>query len=245
MKIARFRWGDSALYGVVEGDVVYSLQGDLFGSPIRGAEKCRLADVKLLAPIVPPKVIGIGPNFGHRTEVPSIFFKPPTAVVGPDDAIVLPRQSPGVAFEGEMAVIVSKPGKDIPEDKVGEHILGYTCGNDLTGRDAQKQDGHRSRAKSFDTFCPLGPFLVTGLDHANLRIQTRVNGETRQDGNTRDMVFTVERVVSFCSGIVSLEAGDVILMGTPPGHGLVSDGDVVEVEVEGIGVLRNPVKVQV
>jgi 2-keto-4-pentenoate hydratase/2-oxohepta-3-ene-1,7-dioic acid hydratase in catechol pathway len=195
------------------------------------------------------KVIGIGKNYadhaaemgGEVPEAPLVFLKPNTSVIGPDDPIVLPSFSDEVHYEGELAVVIGRICKDVPRDRVSDVIIGYTCANDVTARDAQRTDGQWARAKGFDSSCPLGPWLETELDVENLRLQTRLDGVTVQDGNTADLVFDVPELVSYVSRAFTLLPGDVILTGTPAGVGPIQPGQRVEVEVEGIGTLGNQV----
>jgi len=207
-------------------------------------------DARLLAPVIPrSKVLGIGRNYAaHAAELgnevpaePLVFLKPNTSVVGPGDPIVLPAQSREVHHEGELAVVIGRLCKDVPVERVHEVVLGYTAANDVTARDLQRSDGQWWRAKGFDSACPLGPYLVTDLDPADLRVTTRLDGETVQDGRTSQMVFDVAAIVAFVSSAMTLLPGDVILTGTPEGVGPMEAGQRVEVEVEGIGVLSNPV----
>jgi 2-keto-4-pentenoate hydratase/2-oxohepta-3-ene-1,7-dioic acid hydratase in catechol pathway len=197
----------------------------------------------------PTKIIGIGTNYRlHAIEMgkplpeePLIFLKPPSAVIGNGDAIQRPAGYEKVEFEGELGVVIKERTQRISRERALDAVAGYTCVNDVTVRDLQKKDGQWARAKGFDTFCPIGPRVVPGLDPTKLRIQTRLNGQVRQDSSTSDMIFDVATLVSFCSHHMTLEAGDVITTGTPAGVGNMVPGDVVEVEIEGIGILRNPV----
>ncbi|MGN6242978.1 MAG: fumarylacetoacetate hydrolase family protein [Motilibacteraceae bacterium] len=259
MRIARFTLpdvrGTEPRFGVVEGpegdEVVAVIEGDPLYRPVeRTGEELKLADVRLLAPVIPrSKVIGIGKNYrDHAAEMggeappePLMFIKPNTSVVGPDDAVVYPRQSGNVHYEGELAVVIGRICKDVPLERVPEVVLGYTVGNDVTARDLQAGDGQWSRAKGFDTFCPLGPWIETEIDPATLRLTTTVNGEVKQDGTTADMVHDVATLVAHASEAFTLLPGDVILTGTPAGVGPVQPGDVVSVTIEGIGTLTNRV----
>jgi 2-keto-4-pentenoate hydratase/2-oxohepta-3-ene-1,7-dioic acid hydratase in catechol pathway len=199
--------------------------------------------------IKPTKIIAIGLNYlDHAKELkmeipdhPLIFMKPSTTVIGSGDAIILPPQTKELNYEGELAVIIKDTAKNILKDDAQHFIAGYTCANDVTARDLQRIDGQWTRAKSFDTFCPLGPRIVSYIDPKNLSIITRVNGAVKQNSNTKNMIFDVFELVSFVSEIMTLLPGDVIITGTPPGVGAIEAGDVVEVEIEGIGVLKNPV----
>jgi 2-keto-4-pentenoate hydratase/2-oxohepta-3-ene-1,7-dioic acid hydratase in catechol pathway len=197
----------------------------------------------------PSKIIAVGLNYyDHAKELkmsipkyPLIFIKPPTTVIRNNEAIVYPQQSSEVHYEGELAVIIGNRARNISVRDASSHIKGYTCANDVTARDLQREDGQWTRAKSFDTFCPLGPEIVSDPDPCNLDIRTRVNGVEKQCSNTKNMIFNVFELVSFISGIMTLLPGDVIITGTPPGVGSIEPGDTVEVEIEGIGILRNTV----
>ncbi|WP_270888561.1 fumarylacetoacetate hydrolase family protein [Pedococcus sp. 5OH_020] len=253
MRIARYTTGEDPSYGVVEGDpgqeVVAQVQGDPLYQPIVfTGERVPLEQVRLLAPVIPrSKVIGIGRNYAdHAREMggepparPMMFLVPNTAVVGPGDPIVLPAGSSEVSYEAELAVVIGRIAKDVPPERVPEVVYGYTCANDVTARDWQRDDGQWARAKGFDTSKPLGPWIVTDLDVADLAVRSTLDGETRQDGTTADMVFDVPTLVSYASAAFTLLPGDVILTGTPAGVGLVEAGQRVEVEVEGIGTLTN------
>ncbi|MFQ6058106.1 MAG: fumarylacetoacetate hydrolase family protein [Anaerolineae bacterium] len=249
MRIVRFQRGTRVGYGLVEGESVYALEGNVFGDFAPGAKVAELAEVELLAPSRPTKVVAVGVNYRAHAqemgqplpEVPLLFLKPPSAVIGPGEAIVCPAMSQRVDYEGELAVVIGKRARHVPPEEARQYILGYTCANDVTARDLQRVDGQWTRAKSFDTFCPLGPWIVPHMDPGDLALRTRVNGELRQNSSTRDLIFGVEALVSFISQVMTLESGDVILTGTPSGVGPLAPGDVVEVEIEGIGVLRNPV----
>jgi 2-keto-4-pentenoate hydratase/2-oxohepta-3-ene-1,7-dioic acid hydratase in catechol pathway len=200
--------------------------------------------------INPTKIIAIGLNYSdHAKELkmdipdfPLIFMKPSTTVIGSGDAIILPPQTKELNYEGELAVVIKEKVKNVSQNEARYYIAGYTCANDVTARDLQRIDGQWTRAKSFDTFCPLGPMIVSDIDPKRLAIVTRVNGEVRQNSNTINMIFDVFELVSFISEIMTLLPGDVIITGTPPGVGAIRVGDVVEVEIGGIGVLKNTVK---
>jgi 2-keto-4-pentenoate hydratase/2-oxohepta-3-ene-1,7-dioic acid hydratase in catechol pathway len=207
------------------------------------------AGARLLPPVVPSKIVCVGRNYAdHARELgnevpaePVIFLKPPSAVIGPEETIIRPPQSQRVDFEGELAIVIGKPARNVAQDEWHDYVSGFTCANDVTARDLQKKDVQFTRGKSFDTFLPLGPCLAADLDPAALRVMTRVNGQTRQDGNTRDMIFSCGRILEFISSVMTLFPDDVILTGTPSGVGPLQAGDVVEVEIEGIGTLRNVV----
>lgn len=250
MRLVRYRFADRIAHGVLEDGVIRALRGTFFEDPLPSGEMVPLDDVRLLAPVLPSKVIGVGKNFpAHAAEFgsevpeePLLFFKPSTAVSGPGDPIPLPPISRRVDYEGELAVVIGRVARNVRAEDAFRSILGYTCGNDVTLRDLQKKDGQWARAKGFDGSCPLGPWIETELDPTDVRIETRVNGETRQFASTRDLVFGVATLVEFISAFTTLLPGDVILTGTPEGVGPLAPGDRVEVEVEGIGVLANPVE---
>jgi 2-keto-4-pentenoate hydratase/2-oxohepta-3-ene-1,7-dioic acid hydratase in catechol pathway len=253
VRIARYTTGEDPSYGIVEGEpgreFIAQVQGDPLHQPlVLTGEQVALDDVRLLAPVIPrSKVIGIGRNYAdHAKEMggeppaqPLMFLVPNTAVVGPGDPIVMPAGSQEVSYEGELAVVIGRIAKDVPRERVSEVVYGYTCANDVTARDWQRGDGQWARAKGFDTSKPLGPWISTELDVSDLRIQSRIDGETRQDGRTADMIFDVETLVSYVSAAFTLLPGDVILTGTPAGVGLVEPGQRVDVEIEGIGTLTN------
>ena len=254
MRIARYTAGEDPAYGIVEGDpgseVIAQVQGDpLYQPVVFTGERVRLVDVRLLAPVIPrSKVIGIGRNYAdHAKEMggeppaqPMMFLIPNTAVVGPGDPVVIPPLTREVSYEGELAVVIGRIAKDLPRDRVKEVVYGYTCANDVTARDLQRGDGQWARAKGFDTFCPLGPWIATDLDVSNLAIRTTRDGEVVQEGTTADMIHDVETLVAYASSAFTLLPGDVILTGTPAGVGPVDAGQRVEVEIEGIGTLANP-----
>lgn len=245
------------LWGSVEGaaDAPYealtvaAIDGHPFGQTTLTGDRWALPDVRLVAPILPSKVVAIGKNYaaharemgGEAPETPLIFLKPSTAVTGPDEPIRLPPSSAEVHYEGELAAVIGRPARNVPRDEALGYVLAYTIGNDVTARDQQRADVQFTRAKGYDSFCPLGPWMVTGLDPADLRLVTRVNGETKQDGRTSQMIHDVARQIEFISAVMTLLPGDVILTGTPAGVGPIVAGDTVSVEVEGIGTLSNPV----
>jgi 2-keto-4-pentenoate hydratase/2-oxohepta-3-ene-1,7-dioic acid hydratase in catechol pathway len=218
------------------------------GRIVSGGEVLNIGDVELLAPCLPTKIVCVGLNYAEHArelkmqlpEEPILFIKPPTAVLAPGGAIVYPSSSQQVDYEGELAVVMGKRCKNVSADEAEKCILGYTCLNDITARDLQRKDGQWTRAKSFDTFAPLGPWIAK-IDPSKADIQTRVNGEVKQKSNISDLIFGIHKLVEFISAIMTLEPGDVIATGTPPGVGPLKRGDVVDVEIEGIGVLRNSV----
>ncbi len=262
MRIARFTTGEDPQFGVVTGEVdehgeiaedavVVGLAGDPLYVGLKPTQtEHRLADVRLLAPVLPrSKVVGVGRNYrDHAAELgnevptePLMFLKPNTSVVGPGDPVVHPRQSEQVDYEGELAVVIGRICRDVPAEKALDVVFGYTVANDVTARDLQRADGQFTRAKGFDSFCPLGPWIETELDPSDLRVRTHLNGDLVQDGTTADMVFDVPALIAHVSAVMTLLPGDVILTGTPAGVGPLQVGDEVEVSVAGIGSLTNKV----
>ncbi len=247
---ARFRHDGQVACGIVEGDSVYPILGDMLGTHERTGARLALADVKLLAPIVPTKVHAVALNYrshlGERPPltVPGMFLKPGSCIVGPDDAIVLPADAGRVDYEGELVAVIGRTCRKVSVAEALDYVFGYTCGNDVSARDWQREDRQWWRAKGADTFGPIGPWIVTGLDPAALHLVTRVNGEVKQETGTDLLIFSVAQVVSFASQAMTLEAGDIIFTGTPGTTATARDGDVCEVEVSGIGVLRNPVRAE-
>lgn len=251
MQIARFASGDDPRYGVVDGDDLVVLSGDpLYTEFQPTGQRVPMDSVRLLAPVIPrSKVVAIGRNyaehaaeFGHEVPAePLVFLKPNTTVVGPEDPILLPGYSKEVHHEAELAVVISRVCKDVPADRAKDVIFGYTAANDVTARDVQGEDVTWTRAKMFDTSCPLGPVINLDLDVADLRIQARVDGQVRQDASTDQMMRSVPDLIAYVSSLFTLLPGDVLLTGTPAGVGPIEEGQRVEVEVEGIGVLSNPV----
>ena len=254
MKLCRFEHGGRISIGLWEGDRVRVCRGDILGDLQRSAATLAAREVRLLAPLVPGKIIGIGRNYAeHARELgnvppeaePLIFLKPPSSIIAAGEPIVLPSASQRVDHEGELGVVIGRTARNIGTgDDPLRWVLGYSCVNDVTARDLQKKDVQFTRAKGFDTFCPFGPWIETELDPSHLGVQTRVNGGIRQSGNTSDMLFTVARLIRFLSEIMTLVPGDLIATGTPAGVGPLAEGDRVEVEIEGIGVLENPVTIQ-
>jgi 2-keto-4-pentenoate hydratase/2-oxohepta-3-ene-1,7-dioic acid hydratase in catechol pathway len=252
VKIARFSTGGDPRFGIVDDDEIVVLRGDpMFSGFDTTEERIPLADVKLLAPVIPrSKVVAVGRNYReHAAELgneapaePLLFLKPNTSVIGPGDTIVRPRQSSRVDFEGELAIVIGRIAKNVSEADAASVVFGYTVANDVTARDLQEKDGQWARAKGFDTFCPLGPVIETEFEVANQAIETRVNGEVRQSGRLDEMVHSVASVIAYASAVFTLLPGDVILTGTPAGVGPIVEGDTVEVTVEGIGTLSNPVR---
>ena len=271
MRIARFSRDDTVAYGVVQeaapdgvasaaigpdtdGLTIAELQGHPFGV---GTDSVRytgqsypVADVRLLAPVLPTKVVAIGKNYadharemgGEPPDEPVIFLKPSTSVIGPGDPVARPvKLSERVDFEGELAVVIGRLCRDVPPERVSEVIFGYTCANDVTARDLQARDGQWTRAKGFDTFCPLGPWIETGLDPSDLELTTTVNGEVKQHARTSQLLHDVTAVVCYVTSVMTLLPGDILLTGTPAGIGPLVHGDRVSVAIQGIGALTNPV----
>jgi 2-keto-4-pentenoate hydratase/2-oxohepta-3-ene-1,7-dioic acid hydratase in catechol pathway len=263
VRIARFVHPGSAnaesgvTWGTVEGPAdapvealtVAAIAGHPFGSISFTGDRWALGDVRLLSPFLPSKVVAIGKNYteharemgGEAPETPLIFIKPSTSVIGDGDAIRLPPSSREVHYEGELAVVIGTPARNVARDEALRHVFGYAAANDVTARDQQRADVQFTRSKGYDSFCPLGPWVETVLDPGDLRLVTRVNGEVRQDGRTSQMVHDVAAQIAFVSAIMTLLPGDVILTGTPAGVGPIVAGDTVSVEIEGIGTLTNPV----
>lgn len=249
MRIARFQHDNQPKYGVIDQSTIKVLGADPFDAIEFTGDEIPLSSVKLLAPVQPSKVVCIGMNYAaHAAEInqdvpdePLMFFKPVSALIGPEDHIELPRQSNQVELEVELAVVIAKQAKNITKEQVSDHILGFTVGNDVTARDLQFTDLQWARAKGFDTFCPLGPWIETDFDWSNTHVESRVNGEVRQSSVTSDMIFDIPTLVAFVSQNLTLFPGDVILTGSPAGISRIDHGDVVECEIDGIGVLRNQV----
>jgi 2-keto-4-pentenoate hydratase/2-oxohepta-3-ene-1,7-dioic acid hydratase in catechol pathway len=236
--------------GLIAGGAVREIAGDLFGARDLTGRSWPLDAVKLLPPTAPSKVVCVGRNYRqHAAELgnevpkePSIFLKPPSSVIGPEEPIILPVISERVDYEGELAVLIGHTCFRVkPSDDVRRYILGFTCLNDVTARDLQLRDVQYTRAKGFDTFCPIGPAIETDLDSTNATIETFVNGVRKQSGRSSEMIFSVDAIIRFVSEVMTLVPGDVVTMGTPSGIGPLKAGDVVEVSVSGIGTLRNPV----
>ena len=259
MKICRFTHPtyNEPRYGLIEGTEVLPLTDQeifrIASPPPTSGHPLPLDEVRLLAPVVPSKVVCIGRNYrDHAAELgnpmpdePLLFLKPPSAIIAHQDVIEFPPESQRIEHEGELAVVIGRQARRLaaPDDPLA-YVFGCTCLNDVTARDLQRKDVQFTRAKSFDTFCPLGPFIVTGLDPTNLLVQTRVNGQTKQSASTSLMAFPVPFLIRYISHIMTLEPGDVIATGTPAGVGPLLHGDVVEVEVEGVGTLRNTIRGQ-
>ncbi|MHB8844429.1 MAG: fumarylacetoacetate hydrolase family protein [Nitrospirota bacterium] len=250
MRLVRFLAKGSPAYGILNNDEIIELGVDGYAALLSRRAVHSAAGVRLLAPCVPTKVVAVGLNYRDHAgelgmavpETPVIFLKPPTTVIGPGDDIRYPAMSSQVDFEGELGIVIKDRVSGIAPAESRRHILGYTCANDVTARDLQRQDGQWTRAKGFDTFCPVGPWIETDLDPEDLQIETWLNGGRRQSSRTLQFVFGVDHLVSFISQVMTLEPGDLIITGTPSGIGPMERGDSVEVRIEGIGSLVNKVK---
>lgn len=251
MKFARFLHHEKSFYGIVDQEI-YPISGDIFGEFQISPKGFKPEEVKLLPPCLPSKIILVGLNYSDHVkesqssnvvpEEPVLFMKPSTSVVGPDEAIFYPQKVERVDFEAELAVVIKDRCKNLAPSSVSDHLLGFTCLNDVTARNLQKKDAQWTRAKSFDTFCPLGPFIVDRIDLSNSKIQSYLNGNLCQSSNINRMIFSVEQIVSFVSQVMTLLPGDVISTGTPSGVGPMQSGDTIEIFIENIGTLRNYVK---
>jgi 2-keto-4-pentenoate hydratase/2-oxohepta-3-ene-1,7-dioic acid hydratase in catechol pathway len=247
-RYVRYSHGNITAYGVLDGETIRELKGDLFAKPVETGRVVKLPDVRLLAPCEPSKVIAVGLNYtshlGERPAAayPGLFAKLPTSIVGPDAAIVAPEDALDLHFEGELVVVIGKRAKNVSAADAPQYVFGVTAGNDVSERAWQKNDLQWFRAKASDTFGPMGPAIVTGLNYGDLLLQTRVNGVVLQSQRTKDLIFDVPAIISYVSRFVTLEPGDVIYTGTPGSTKAMKPGDIVEVEIEGIGVLRNEVE---
>jgi 2-keto-4-pentenoate hydratase/2-oxohepta-3-ene-1,7-dioic acid hydratase in catechol pathway len=253
MRIVRFIPPDGALqWGWVHEDKVGAIDGNIFGDYRRAEATIPRRKVRLMPPAVPSKIICVGRNYvAHAKEldndvpeIPLLFLKPPSSLIGHEASIRLPGQSNRVDHEAELAVVIGQSGRWIRPDRAIDHVFGYTIANDVTARDLQKNDKTWTRGKGFDTFCPLGPWIETNFDPVDAVISCHVNGDLRQMASTRDMVFSIRHLISFASSIMTLDAGDVLLTGTPAGVAALNPGDIVEVNVQGLGTLRNSVKAE-
>jgi 2-keto-4-pentenoate hydratase/2-oxohepta-3-ene-1,7-dioic acid hydratase in catechol pathway len=251
MRYVRFQAGDQVLSGIMEDEAIWAIEGNFFDRYGLNGERYSPADVKFLAPCTPSKVVAVGLNYrdhieefdrAHIPEQPVLFVKLHHTVIGPDDVIVIPSGATRVDYEAELAVVMRKTCYRLDPDSAADCILGATCLNDVTERDMQRADGQWFRAKNFETFCPIGPYIVDGTDFDNRDIKLLLNGEVRQHSNTAHLIWSVPRLVSFISQVVPLYPGDIVTTGTPSGVGPLQKGDVVEVVIEGIGRLRNTVR---
>ncbi len=253
MRIVRFqKKNETPKYGWILDYKIGLIEGDIFGEYRRLEVEIPLNEVKLLAPTQPSKIICVGHNYAEHVKernaempkVPLIFLKPPSSIINPGETIILPPQSQQIEHEAELVVIMGKRGRNIITEEAHNFIYGFTVGNDVTARDLQKSDGQWTRGKGFDTFCPFGPWIDTEFDPSDAVITCRVNGEPRQMASTRDLIFNVNVLIAFISSVMTLEPGDIIFSGTPAGIGPLKEGDLVEVEIEGLGKLVNPVAAQ-
>ena len=252
MRLVRFRHGDRIATGAVErgSDEIQVLKGTFFEDPLPTGESIPLDDVRLLAPVLPSKLVCVGKNYAAHAaefgmqvpEEPLLFLKPSTAVIGPNDPIELLPISRRIDYEGELAVVIGRLARGVRAEEAFQVILGYTCANDVTLRDLQKADDQWARAKGFDGSAPIGPWIETDLDPNEATVLTRLNGEVRQQGSTADLVFGVATLIEYITTFMTLLPGDLLLTGTPEGVGPLAEGDVVEIEVEGVGTLRNEVR---
>ena len=250
MKIVRFISGKSQKAGIITNGEITEVSGDIFGDYRPSSKKYELKNVRLIAPCTPTKIVAVGLNYrDHAQELgmtvppePLLFLKPATSVIGPGDSIVYPRMSIRVDYEAELGVVIKKRAKNVEEQDSLDYILGYTCFNDVTARDLQSKDVQFTRSKGFDTFAPLGPWIVTDIDPGDLKIELWLNGKLKQSSRTSQLIFGIPRLVSFISRVMTLLPGDLIATGTPSGIGPMKIGDTVEVKIEGIGTLRNTVK---
>jgi 2-keto-4-pentenoate hydratase/2-oxohepta-3-ene-1,7-dioic acid hydratase in catechol pathway len=249
MRICRYQVHETIGYGLIEGDNIAIITPDPYSKWKRTGNTIYLAKARLLAPCVPTKVVAVGLNYiDHASELsmdvpkePVLFLKPTTAVIGQGEAIVYPAMSHQVDYEAEIGVVIKRTAKNIKEEDAGNYILGYTCANDVTARDLQRTDGQWTRAKSFDTFAPLGPYIDTEFDPTGVKVESILNGVVMQSSTTDRMLFKIPFLVSFISQVMTLNPGDVIMTGTPPGVGPMQPGDKIIVRVEGLGILKNDV----
>jgi 2-keto-4-pentenoate hydratase/2-oxohepta-3-ene-1,7-dioic acid hydratase in catechol pathway len=249
MKLVRFQVQERPVCGILYDEEVIEIEGDFFGSLKKRSTWHARASMKFLAPCSPSKVVAVGLNYRDHArefglpvpESPVIFLKPPTSVIGPGDFIQYPGTSSRIDYEAELGIVIKDRVKDIRPEEARRHILGYTCANDVTARDLQKKDGQWTRAKSFDTFCPVGPWIETDLEPDDLLVESYLNGGRRQSSRTSQFIFKVDQLISFISQVMTLYPGDLIITGTPAGIGPMEPGDEIEVRIEGIGSLKNVV----
>jgi 2-keto-4-pentenoate hydratase/2-oxohepta-3-ene-1,7-dioic acid hydratase in catechol pathway len=253
MRIVQYRDSSSgdARFGIVDGETVFAATGDPYERLIRGGTEGSLSGMTLLAPVNPGKIVCVGLNYAaHVTEndptrvvpdEPVLFMKPPSAVIGPGAPIVIANPGNRTDFEAELAVVIGRTARNLAETQALDYVYGFTAGNDVSDRVLQRKDGQWVRAKGFDTYCPLGPWIETALDVSAVKVESRLNGEVRQSQTTASMIFPVPFLIAFISRVMTLEPGDVIMTGTPEGVGPMQPGDTIEIEIGGVGVLRNPV----
>jgi len=255
MLYARFRHSGTISYGIVEGGHVTPIAGGLFGGHAAAGRPLPLSGVTLLAPVIPPKILAAAVNYPSHVAsakavvpgdeapaIPQLFLKPSSSVIGPGETIVLPEGARRVDAEGEMVAVIGRACRRVAPAQALDYVFGYTCGNDVSARHWQRDDLQWWRAKGSDTFSPIGPYIATGLDPADMELRTRVNGQEKQAANTRDLVHSLAELISFASEVMTLEPGDLLFTGTPGLTPTLNGGDVVEVEIQGIGALRNPVE---
>jgi 2-keto-4-pentenoate hydratase/2-oxohepta-3-ene-1,7-dioic acid hydratase in catechol pathway len=251
VKIVRYQSEEGPQVGIVAGNDVYRASGDMFGTLERGERVGSLDDLRILVPVEPGKIVAVGLNYAlHVTEndptrsVPTepVIFMKPTSSLLPHGGVIEMPPADRIDYEAELCMVIGREAYRVSEENALDYVLGYTCGNDVSHRDYQRKDGQWVRAKGFDTFCPLGPVIETELDPGNVAVQSRLNGEIRQNSHTRHLIFNPAFLMSFITNVMTLHPGDVIMTGTPEGVGPMQPGDTIEVEVEGIGVLRNTTK---
>lgn len=251
MKFVRFQYQNKVCYGELEREKIFHLDRSFHETNCkRTGVMVNLSEVKLLTPVQPSKIICVGLNYSKHIEEmgaalheePVIFLKPLTTLIGPEDEVIIPQMSDRVEYEAELVVVIGKTMKNATEDQVLDSIFGYTCGNDVTARDLQQKDGQWTRSKGFDTFCPMGPWIVTDLDLSEVDISSILNGEIKQSSNTKYFIYSIAKLISYISQIMTINPGDVIMTGTPEGVGPMKSGDVIVIEVEGIGQLRNTIR---
>lgn len=250
MRLARALIDGEAIHAILEHETLCAIDGEFFSDCRPSGMTFALHEAHLLPPVLPSKIVCVGKNyFDHAAEMggappeePLLFLKPGTSVIGPEDAIHYPPDCGRLDYEAELGVVIKRRCKDVPLGASQDVILGYTCLNDVTARDLQKKDGQWTRAKGFDTFCPIGPWIETELDAQNVRLQARLNGDVRQSASTSIMIHSIDKLVYYASRIMTLLPGDIIATGTPAGIGPMQLGDRIEIEVEGIGILRNTIE---
>ena len=246
-RYVRYSFQGREVYGILKGETINELKGDLFSSPKTTGKTVRLSDVRLLAPCKPPKVIAVGLNYRSHLgnyslpEYPGLFAKLPTAIIAHEENIVIPPDSEDLHYEGELVIVIGKKAQKVSVEEAKNYIFGITAGNDVSDRAWQQADLQWLRAKASDTFGPIGPAIVTGLNYNDLLLQTRLNGEVRQSERTKDLINNIEAIVSYVSQYITLLPGDIIFTGTPGSTKAMKPGDIVEIELEGVGVLRNTV----
>lgn len=247
MKFTRFTLNSTVYSGVIEEDTIREIKGDIFGDWEYTGKTYSQAEVKLLAPLEPNQIIGIGANYVSKVEdlpselpeIPVFFFKPTSSVIGPEEEIIIPPGIEQVKFESELAIVIGKEAKNVPESEVLDYVFGYTVGNDVTAPQFFHQDGHWTIGKSFDTFTPLGPVIETELDPFNVKVEAKLNNEEKQNSATELMIIPIRKMISYLTNVMTLKPGDVILTGSPVGAELVGAGDVIACEIKEIGSLRN------